>query len=317
MPVNNPAPSKTPKRWLSRSLSWGVPIVAVVAATWILQHYLSIVAWRDIAAAWSELPASAIAGSAVAATVSFGMLALFDVLAVRTVVPGRVSDGLAAFTGAVAHALSNTLGLPALTGAAVRYRIYTPAGLGAGDVARIIGLAGMGVSLGFVVVVTAALCWEPAIAHGWGRFPGLALLAALVALPVWLAIRPRTLRLGSWTLAFPSGGTAVVQMLAGGVEMSAAIAALYVLLPPGSAPPFIDFLPVYVGAVLTGVLSHVPGGLGVFEAIMLAAFPPSARAELLAAMLCYRLIYNLVPFALSVVALTAFEWRRRKTREPA
>jgi glycosyltransferase 2 family protein len=312
MPVNHPAPPNTAPPWFSRSLSWAVPLVALIGATWILHHYLAIVAWHDIAAAWSGLPVSSIAGSAVATAISFCMLALFDVLAVHTVVPGRVSDSLAAFTGAVAHALSNTLGLPALTGAAVRYRIYTPAGLGAGDVARIIGLAGMGVSLGFVVVVTAALCWEPAIARGWGRFPGLALLALLVALPLWLAVRPRTLTLGRWTLAFPSAGMSVVQMIAGGVEMTAAIAALYVLLPAGSAPPFVDFLPVYVGAVLTGVLSHVPGGLGVFEAIMLAAFPPAARAELLAAMLCYRLIYNLVPFTLAVLGVTAFEWRQRR-----
>ncbi|MEY2158771.1 hypothetical protein AB7867_03295 [Rhodanobacter sp. FW510-T8] len=102
-------------------------------------------------------------------------------------------------------------------------------------------------------------------------------------------------------------------MLIGGVEMLAAISALYVLLPAGAAPPFVDFLPIYVGAVLAGIVSHSPGGLGVFETIMLASFPPEARADLLAAMLCYRLTYNLLPFVLASAALAGFEWRLRRS----
>ena len=91
--------------------------------------------------------------------------------------------------------------------------------------------------------------------------------------------------------------------------MLAAIGALYVLLPSGSAPPFIDFLPIYVGAVLVGLISHVPGGLGVFEVVVLAAFPQSARADALAAMLCYRLTYSLVPFAVAGIVWLVIESR--------
>ncbi len=105
-----------------------------------------------------------------------------------------------------------------------------------------------------------------------------------------------------------------MQMLIGTVEMLAAISALYVLLPAGSAPPFVDFLPIYVGAVLAGIVSHSPGGLGVFETIMLASFPAEARADLLAAMLCYRLTYSLLPFGLASIALGGFEWRLRRRR---
>ena len=222
--------------------------------------------------------------------------------------------GLAAFAGAVTQGISNTLGFHAVTGSAVRYRIYAAAGLGAGDIARIVGLAGLGVGLGFVVVITGALCWQPAITHGWGRLPGTLLLVLLAGLLAWLARRPRTFTLGRWALAFPRAGTAALQMLIGGVEMLAAISAFYVLLPAGMAPPFIDFLPIYVGAVVAGIISHSPGGLGVFETIMLAAFPPAARAELLVTMLCYRIIYSLLPFVLASMALAAFELLQRARR---
>ncbi|MEP7186145.1 MAG: UPF0104 family protein [Rhodanobacter sp.] len=309
------ASTRTP-RWL-HVLSWTGSIVMLLVAAWILHHYLSHIRWHDVATAWSRLSANRIGWSIMAMLLSFSMLALFDVIASRIAVGDRVPAALAAFAGAVTHGISNTLGFHALTGSAVRFRIYRSAGLGAGDIARIVSLAGLGVGLGFVVVITGALCREPQITQGWGRWPGLALLLALVMGLAWLARKPRTLTIGGWTLGFPSATIASGQMLVGAIEMLAAILALYVLLPTDIAPPFIDFLPIYVGAVLAGIVSHSPGGLGVFETIMLASFPGEARPELLAAMLCYRLTYSVLPFVLSSTALGIFEicQRRRKTSD--
>ena len=300
-------------RWL-RWLSWAGSLAVLGLAAWIVHHTLASLVWHDVAAAWARLSARKVAASIACTAVSFAMLALFDVLAARTAVPGRVSAARAAFAGAVSLGVSNTLGFHALTGGAVRYRIYAASGLSAGDVARIVALAGLGVGLGFAVVITGTLCWQPLLSHGWGRLPGALLLVLLAALLLWLRRRPRTLRLWRWTLVFPAAGTAALQMLLGGVEMLAAIGALYVLLPAGVAPPFVDFLPVYVGAVLVGLASHSPGGLGVFETIMLAAFPAAARADLLAALLCYRLTYGLLPFAQAGMALGAFELRERRRK---
>lgn len=298
-------------RWL-RVLSWGGSLAAFALAAWLLQRYLTGLSWREVVAAWTHLPAWRVVYSVAAAALSLAMLAMFDVLAARTVVRDRVSGKLAAFAGAVTQGISNTLGFHAITGTALRYRIYATAGLGAGDIARIVSLAGLGVGLGFAVVIAGALCWQPEITRGWGRWPGLALALLLAAMVAWL-MRPRTLALGRLTLPLPGAGTTLAQMLIGGVEMLAAISALYVLLPAGAAPPFIDFLPIYVGAVLAGIVSHAPGGLGVFETIMLASFPPESRADLLAAMLCYRLTYNLLPFTLASLALAGFEWRLRRS----
>lgn len=300
-----------------RTATWISALAVCAVALWILHRYLTHIAWRDVAAAWSRMPAIRIIGSLVATGISLGMLGLFDVLAVRTVVPGRVSTGMAAFAGTVTHAMANTLGFHAVTGSAVRYRLYRTAGLRLGDVARIISLAGLGVGLGFVVTITAALCWQPEITRGWGRFPGVALALMLAGLLIWLGRRPRTLVLWRWTLVFPAAGTAAAQMLLGAIEMSAAIGALYVLLPTSMAPPFIDFLPIYVGAVVAGIISHSPGGLGVFETIILASFSGIARPELLAALICYRVIYNLLPFVLGCAALGLFELRQRRGQRSA
>lgn len=278
-------------------------------AAWLLHRYLGAMRWSDFVAAWQALPARAIAASALATMLSFAMLGAFEVQAARLAAPGRVTRRRAGFTGVVCNAIGNLLGFHAITASAVRFRIYRAAGLGAGDVARIVGIAGMGVGLGFAVVITGALVWQPTIVDGWGRWPGVVLLLVLAGLLAWLGRAPRELRMFGWTLAFPRARDAALQMAIGAVEMTSAIAALYVLLPAGVAPPFVDFLPVYVAAVLAGLVSHAPGGLGVFESILLAGFAQAQRPDVLAAILCYRLTYTLGPFVLGTLALGAFEWR--------
>ena len=75
------------------------------------------------------------------------------------------------------------------------------------------------------------------------------------------------------------------------------------LLPPDLAPPFDVFAVGCIVSVLLGVASHAPGGLGVFEAGMTAFLAGRGRPDLLAALLLFRLLYNLLPFALAVLAL--------------
>lgn len=292
-------------------VSLAAALAMLGVAGWLMHRYLSQITWHAFAAAWAQLPDRHIAYSFLAAAASFGMLAVFEMQAASLTVPGRLSMRRAAFAGVVANALANTLGFHAVVASAVRFRIYRAAGLSAGDTGRIVGVAGMGVGLGFAVVITGALCWEPAITHGWGRIPGIGLLATLAGLLFWLGREPRSVTIFRWELVFPDARTAALQMLFGGVEMTAAIGALYVLLPASIAPPFVDFLPIYVGAVLAGLISHSPGGLGVFETIVLASFTQAQRPDLLAAVLCYRLTYGLMPFVLGSVALAVFEGRLR------
>jgi uncharacterized membrane protein YbhN (UPF0104 family) len=303
-------------RRILRTLSWLASAALLALAAWLLHRYLGAMRWRDVAAALVQLPRAHVAGAMAATATSFAMLAAFDVLAARSVAPTRAPPGLAAFAGFAAHALSNTLGFHAFIGGAVRYRIYAAATLGTGDIARIVGLASLGVGLGYAVLGAAGLLMEPSIVASWGRIAGVVIVLLLAGLLAWLA-RPRSLRLGRWAVTLPRSGPAALQMLIGGVEMSAAIGAMYLLLPPEIAPAFADFVPVYLAALLAGIVSHAPGGLGVFEAILLGAFPAEARADVLAGLLCYRLVYNLLPFAVAALALAVFETRSGRLRQPS
>lgn len=297
----------TKARWFGAIL-----VLAVVA--WLLSRKVVSVDWHALKQAWFALPASSIAASLALSVVSFCMLALLDVFATRLCVRQRVSAKRAAFAGAVSHAFSNTLGFAALTGSVIRYRIYRGAGLCVGDIARVVTLAGFGVAMGFIVVTTFALLWQPTLPQGWGRLLGAVACVALLAFLLWLRETPRRVLVVRWILLFPGRTTALLQMATGGVEMLAAIGALYVLMPAGLTPTFVDFIPIYVAAVLVGIASQVPGGLGVFELMVLAAFPAQARADALAAMLCYRITYSIVPCTVAGAVWLMVEWRAARTK---
>ena len=60
-------------------------------------------------------------------------------------------------------------------------------------------------------------------------------------------------------------------------------------------------------SVALGVASQVPGGLGVFEAALMTIWAARIGPGLPVALVAYRLIYNLLPCALSVLSLAAWE----------
>jgi len=137
----------------------------------------------------------------------------------------------------------------------------------------------------------------------WHATLGVGLEGLLLLWLWWLARGPREIALGRFRLPMPPAGLALMLMLLGAVESATALGALYVLLPADLAPPFDVFAVGCIAAVVLGVLSHAPGGLGVFEASMTAILAGRGRPDLLAALLLFRLLYNLLPFALSVTAL--------------
>jgi len=303
---------KTVAVWLAKH----VLMLAILGiAVFLLHRYIARMAWHDVRDAVDRIPRWHVAGSIAAALLSWACLTAYDVFAVETVVPGKVSMRMKIFAGATAHAICNALGFHAITGTALRYRILSTRGVSAADVARVVGLVGFAVAMGFAAVAAIALMLEPSIAHGWGRWLGAALVSLFVLLLRWLAGKHDELRVWKFSTPVPSARSAGAQIVIGVLEMIGAIAAMYLLLPTEIAGSFLDFAPIYVGAIIAGIVSNTPGGIGAFEALTLAAFPQEQRAQVLAALLAYRVIYGLGPLAIASLALGAFELHNR-TRKP-
>jgi uncharacterized membrane protein YbhN (UPF0104 family) len=290
-------------------------LAVMLLVAWFVSAQFAGVSWAALGRAWQTQSAVHIAYAMALTGVSFACLGLFDRAAARVVAPG-LSGGWAWMTGMLANAVSNTLGFHVVTGTVVRERLYTRRGLGASDVVRIVSLSWLALGLGFMSMLGAAQLVS-GLAPSHGQVPlviGLAICAGLGSLVGWLGGKHRQLSLWRLRQPLPTARMALQQMAIGAVESAASIGALYVLLPADLAPPFSVFAVGCIAAVTLGVLSHVPGGLGVFEASVTVLLAGGGRADLLAALLLYRAIYNLLPFVLSLAVLAALGvsgWTRK------
>jgi uncharacterized membrane protein YbhN (UPF0104 family) len=95
----------------------------------------------------------------------------------------------------------------------------------------------------------------------------------------------------------------LMQIAIGIVDLSFCALAMWVLLPDDPHIDFIKLAVVFVSATLLGFASSSPGGLGVFDAAMLVALIEFDKEHLVAGLLLFRLLYYVIPFALSLVIL--------------
>lgn len=293
---------------MGKFLNTALFVIVLGASAWVLAGIIHSISLAQFTAAIAATAHWRIAAAMAFTAISFSALASYDVIAARLAAPGAVPSLAAAFAGATGNAISNTLGFHALTGSAVRYRIYHRWGLGAPQIARIIALSWAALGLGFLATLSLALLIEPHARSSIALHQSIGALIAVVlaVLLLWMMRAPRQLQFRRFSLSLPSGPLAPAQVLIGAIETGATVAALYVLIPPGIAPPFSLLAIAIIGSGLLGVASHAPGGIGVFEASMLSIFP-SGHAGLLAALLMFRLIYNILPFVVSAISLAAFE----------
>ncbi|MDB5722245.1 MAG: hypothetical protein JWP15_2863 [Alphaproteobacteria bacterium] len=273
------------------------------------------VRWKEVRGAVAAIRGWRLAAALGFTALSYLALTFYDVLALRIVgrpLPWRIA-ALASFSS---YAISHTLGLALVTGGSVRLRIYGKEGVPPGDVGWIIAIASTAFWAGILLLGGLALLLGAPPLPGldrFGRLPALALLAALFALVVLARRRSEPKRLLGRELKLPRLTQSLLLVAVSAFDIAAASATLFVLLPGAGPADFPLFLAAYALACTAGALSHVPGGVGVFDAVVIAALP-GQRPALLAALIAYRCIYYLLPLMLASTLLVVREGRR--LREP-
>ncbi|HSW12978.1 MAG TPA: bifunctional lysylphosphatidylglycerol flippase/synthetase MprF [Solimonas sp.] len=323
VPARSPLPidpdsSPAESGW-TRLRAW-LPAVFALLLTGILllaiRLLLREVSYAEMVAVMRQTPRSGILLSLLATAASFTALLGYDWSGLRYIgarVPPRVLL-LASFSG---YALGNTVGLGALTGGAVRLRLYTAAGIDAAGVGRVIAFIALAFGGGILAVGAAALLWgAPQIAPIAGlsvevlRGIAGAILGLTAGLILLCALRREWLLFGRWTLRLPGPGLAAAQLLFSALDILAAAAALWFLLPATEGVSFVALTAFYAIAITLAVISHVPGGLGVFEAVILLAYRGHAPLEQVAgALVLYRAIYFLLPLFAAMALLAWNELR--------
>jgi len=304
------------RRQLFRRIGFGLSLTIILVSAIIFARALIRINLGEFQAAFAATGGDQIAMAFGLTGLSYLALTGYDALALRHLhvhVPYRLT-ALASFTS---YAVSFTLGFPLVTGGAVRYWIYGPAGLSPGKVASLTVVAGITFWLGMGFILGVGFLFDATAIGGINHFHslanqtiGVAIFAGLAAYLVVVARVRRARRPLLLNFVPPGPLLTLGQMTLGVIDVCSAAGALYVLLPKGHGLGFVAFSALYSFAAMLGIASHAPGGLGVFEATMIDGVGGPSE-PLLASLLLFRAIYYAAPFILAMALLGAYEARRR------
>ncbi|NYD84248.1 phosphatidylglycerol lysyltransferase [Ochrobactrum intermedium] len=318
-------PSETSARhhgWFTRYQHFLFPIAGIaiaLLAIYVLENLLQHTSRTETLAALHNISWATLALAVFFTALSYAAVALYDVVAVDTIAPNQIPRRLAAVAGAAGYAISNALGFSLLTGGALRYRIYAAEGVSLADIGKIVGTSWFAIWFALIIMVGAALLidprdvpWLSAIDSRIDIVAGIAILGGIGWLIYWLSHGQRSFTIGSFSLRLPNSKGALLQIFAGLVDVGAAAATLYVLMPADAVPSFAVFSLVYVIAIVLGIASHAPGGLGAFEATIIAGLGLGGKPDAIAALLAYRLIYTIMPLVVATAGILIWEIMRRR-----
>jgi uncharacterized membrane protein YbhN (UPF0104 family) len=293
-------------------------VVIFCAALVVLHREFSSVGPGEVVLRLAQLPASEIYG--LTAT-SYLLLTGYDFLALRYVAR-RLRPRDVLFVSFTAFAFSNGIGLQLLSGGSTRYRLYSGFGLAPVEIGEIVAFCTFTYALGVITVGGLVAAFNSAGVAAVTRLPeplvlaaGVGLLALSIGYLIVAAVWHKPIALGRYRLRPPSLGLAIAQVVLASVDAVLAGSVMYALMPAVFGFTFVSFLNVYIIAATASVLSLVPGGLGVFEAVVATMSAPTARAAELGAFLAYRMIYFIVPLALALLWLALHELGRGSRRK--
>lgn len=296
--------------------SWLPPVVSLGlfgVALYVLHGMIQGLDLQDVLREFRGISVVSVVTSIGVMVVSYFVLMTYDVLAIahigKNLPYGKVL--LAAFVG---YVFSHNIGMSLVTGGGVRYRVYTAAGLTAFEIGAVTLLCALTFTLGAMAIGGVALIFEPAelfapigLSHWGAQILGAALLLAVVGWVIWSGTRKRELRLREFTMRAPPFLVSLKQIVVAVFEITLSGLTLYVLLPKGYDVSFVLFMAVYVLATVGGILSHVPGGIGVIEATFLLLLPQIPQGPMLASILAFRVIYLIFPLFVGAALLGIFE----------
>lgn len=275
--------------------------------------------WRAVKASLEGLADWRLGAAIMLALGSYLAASVNDLLGVRYAgrkLPLTITTQI----GFICYAVSYNVGFTALGGTAMRYQLYASRGLTAAEIAKVVifectsFFVGVSALAGILLTVGIAGFGEALrIPAQLGRVAGVILLLALAAYfgAAWRGVGSIGIR--GWRLAMPSPPHVLGQMLGSIFDISLAAGAMFILLPDIGLS-YWQFLPLFLGAMLTGLVSTVPGGLGVIEAVMLTMLRGSGEeTAILGGLLAYRVVYYLLPLGLALLGLVSSSiYQRRK-----
>ncbi len=296
-------------RWVGwQRIGVMVSVGIIGIAVYVLWHMLHDIKLDEVWRILRNTDPRHVALAALFVVGGYFTLTFYDLFALHTIGRHDVPYRVAALAGFTSYSIGHNVGASVVTGGAVRYRIYSAWGLNAIEVAKVCFVAGLTFWLGNATVLGLGIFYEPEAASAINQLPawtnriiGLIALTVLAIYIGWVWQRPRVIGRDGWKVTLPGGPLTLLQVGIGIIDLGFCALAMFMLVPAEPNIGFITLAVIFVSATLLGFASHAPGGLGVFDAAMLVALWQFNKEELLAGLLLFRLLYYVVPFALSLM----------------
>ena len=298
----------------------GDPAIKVLLDAGGFTSDLSIIA-HAIGAKLAIIPPHSYLLAALSTLVAYAALAWYDRIAlIHLDRQHGISWLYVSVCSFVTYALSHNIGASVFSGGMVRFRAYSAKGLSGAEVALLVALCSFTFAFGTMILLGWVLLWEPQILKPLTRLSpkfdlgetparilGVILLSLcfLYTIGAWLHFKP--LRIRSFKLVYPRMPVVARQYLAAPLELAGAAGIIYFALPAEGNPGFAIVLGAFLLSFSAGLLSQVPGGVGVMEAVFLAIMPQIPATSVFAALLVWRLFYLLAPLVISIPIIVLFE----------
>lgn len=300
-----------------------ISIIFFCVALWFLDQKLQEYELAEIMVQLQQIPNLYILLSLILCFFSYLLLTGYDALGVNYIGESLETSKIVR-AGYVGYAFSHNIGLALITGGSIRYRIYSAWGFSGMQVTQIVAFSAFTLWIGFcavaglaLVLATPNLPADVVVPFVSLRVLGGILLAMVVGY-VWASAKfNNELTFKSWSFTFPSLTLALKQVAIASVDWLLMASVLFVLLPDVGIS-FFGFLGVFMLAQIIGLFSQVPGGLGVFESVMLlylSNFMPGS--QVLGILVVYRIIYYILPLlgALMVLGYQEYLVNRHRVQQ--
>lgn len=305
----------------ARFKTWLLVLFAA-AALYLLYREIRHYSWHEIQQSLKTISAWRVGVAVLLAAFSYVILIGSDILALQSI--GRklplVKVAVCSLLGTVSAFNFGTL----VGGTSVRYWLYSRLGLSTVEVLQIALLLGVTFWIGFFALAGLVFTLHPV------PLPESIFLPSSNSLPIGIVLLIVTagyigfsfIRWQPWIrwgypLRLPGPWATLGQLGISSLDFLAATACLHILLGDQPGMEYGELLRVVLLATLATVVTHVPGGVGVFELVIIKLCPVYSKPHLLAGLLMFRVVYYLLPLlfaALGVGGYQLYRWRSRLHR---
>ncbi|HYG41504.1 MAG TPA: lysylphosphatidylglycerol synthase domain-containing protein [Bordetella sp.] len=292
----------------------------LAAAIVLLVKLARDVQWHEVWRVMQEMPHSTLVESACLVPIAYLAYTAFDLIG-RTYTGHKLGTGTTMAVAFVSYTVNLNLGA-LVGGVGLRFRLYGKLGLRLSVISKILAMSIFTNWLGYLWLfgVLFALRQAPNAWHLSNTALQIAGGAMLIAAISYLALcafsRRRHLRIGKHHLPLPSLRVALLQSVLSVLCWGAIAGILYLLFERQVSYTLV--LAALLISSIAGALVHIPGGLGVLEAVFVAMLASEvSQAQVLGTLLAYRAVYYLAPLALALILYAMLEARLRHSSKSA